>query len=68
MGGGAYPGSQSERLQFIMVEKARQQESGAAVHMSPTVRKQRETNAGAQITFSMLLSSGPQPMAWWHLQ
>lgn len=65
MGGGAYPGSQSERDSvYHSVEKAREQESGAAVHMAPTVRKQREVNARTQLAFSLLFSSGPQPMAW----
>lgn len=29
-----------------------------------TVRKQREVNARTQLAFSLLFSSGPQPMAW----
>ena len=42
-----------------MVGKVRQQEREASGHMASTVRKQRETDAGAQLTFSFLCSPGP---------
>lgn len=43
-------GSQSEGIQPTMIGKARQQARGAAGHVVPTVRKQRDMNPGAQLT------------------
>ena len=41
-----------------MLEKAWQQEREAAGHMASTVRKQREMDAGAQLTFFFLFRVG----------
>lgn len=38
--------------------------SEAAGHIAFKARKQREEDAGAQLTFSSLLSPGPQLMEW----
>jgi hypothetical protein len=45
-----------------MVGKPQQQEFEAAAHRASAVRKQRETDAGAQLTVSFLFSPGPQPL------
>lgn len=43
------------------VSCGRQQEPGTAGHFAFAVRKQRVMNAGAQLTFSLLLSLEPWP-------
>ncbi|EGV99061.1 hypothetical protein I79_005511 [Cricetulus griseus] len=55
--------AQSLRLQSRMVWKAWQQEHEAAAHMASTVRKQREMNTGAQLSFSPFCSAqDPSPL------
>lgn len=44
--------------------EAWRQEYKAAGRTAPTVRKQREGNAGAQLIFSFVCSPGPQPLGW----
>lgn len=47
-----------------MAGKAWWQEGEAADHMASPVGKQRETDAGAQLTLAFLRSPGPHPVAW----
>lgn len=56
-------GSQFERAQSIVMEKVWREEHEAAGHALSTVRKHRETNAGA---FTFLLRSRSQPKEWRH--
>lgn len=46
----------------MMVQRSQWQELEAADQTAFTVRKQREKNAGAQLTLSFDFSPGPQPM------
>lgn len=48
----------------IMPWRSMQQEHEAAGHMASTLRRQREMAAGAQLAFSLLFGSGPQPIRW----
>lgn len=48
-----------------MVGKVQRQELQAAAHI-PEFRKQRETNAGAQLSTSFLFSLGPRVMSQHH--
>lgn len=50
-------GEGGSRVQSIMMGKAWLQEYEAAGHTASTVRKQREMEAGAQLTFSILFHS-----------
>lgn len=48
----------SSRVQSIMVGKAHQWELKASGHSASTVRKQRETDAGAQLPLLFPMQSG----------
>lgn len=62
-GGGLYFGSQFQGIQSVMVRKTWSLRLSID-HGPSAVRKQREMDMDAQLTFSALWSPGPQPMGW----
>lgn len=55
-------------VESVIVGKAWWQERQAAGHVASTVRKQKEMDVGAQLTFSFLFGPGTQSMGWYHPQ
>lgn len=53
------------RMWSITAGMSWQQKHTVVLHTASMTRRQRETSAGAQITFSFVFCQGPQTNGWW---